>query len=184
MAPSITDMTIPNAMVRMAQLRCGCGKPSACSILADDMGRRSTFSQAVFGRLGRGSCTRSSLQSSSRPLFSRDGRFFLFAAAVDWCARTVPHAESADKGIVVVAGPASFRQRLQVDYVSAADDHIVGFSRRDQSFDHILDEFPPALFADAVEAPVADVIFECALLVGQMAELHRLDNAVHDHRSA
>src|SRR5207302_11482645 len=33
-APSTTDMMIPSAMVRMAHFRCGCGRPSACSITA------------------------------------------------------------------------------------------------------------------------------------------------------
>src|SRR6202795_935061 len=37
MAPSITAMTRPSAMVRMAQLRCGLGRPSACSMMADGM---------------------------------------------------------------------------------------------------------------------------------------------------
>ena len=35
-APSITAMMRPSAIVRIAQLRCGSGRPSACSIAVDD----------------------------------------------------------------------------------------------------------------------------------------------------
>src|SRR5205085_108629 len=37
MALSTTAMMMPSAMVRIAWLRCGCGRPSACSIGAGDM---------------------------------------------------------------------------------------------------------------------------------------------------
>src|SRR6266853_2097494 len=106
---------------------------------------------------------RPALSLSSRALIPRARHFCLFAAAIHWCVRAVPHTKSADKGIGIVASPASFRQLIQVHEISAADDYILGFGGRDQSFDHILCELPPALFTDAFEAPVANVIFIGAL---------------------
>jgi len=38
-APSITAMMRPSAIVRIAQCRCGSGRPSACSMVVDDMRR-------------------------------------------------------------------------------------------------------------------------------------------------
>ena len=58
-------------------------------------------------------------------------RSCLVAAAVDGGVRTGPHAKCADKGIGIVAGPASFRQLMQVHEISAADDDILGFGGRD-----------------------------------------------------
>ncbi|MEY9704368.1 hypothetical protein ABIE71_007111 [Bradyrhizobium diazoefficiens] len=37
MALSTTAMMMPSAMVRIAWLRWGCGRPSACTVGADDM---------------------------------------------------------------------------------------------------------------------------------------------------
>jgi hypothetical protein len=36
MAPSITAMMRPSAIVRIAQCRCGSGRPSACSMVVDE----------------------------------------------------------------------------------------------------------------------------------------------------
>src|SRR5262249_4677381 len=63
-APSITDMAIPSAMVRMDQRRCPEGRPSACSTGVNDIVRsvlgvvfalrsRKLRDQAQPGRAGR-----------------------------------------------------------------------------------------------------------------------------------
>ena len=107
-----------------------------------------------------------------------------FAAPIDRHARAVPYTEAAEECIGIVAGAASSRHLLQLHEISVTYDDILGFSCRDQSFDHILNKSARTLLTDAVETPLANIIFVCALLVGQVADFHRLDNAVHDHRRA
>ncbi|MEZ0044614.1 hypothetical protein [Bradyrhizobium sp. USDA 327] len=40
MALSTTAMMMPSAIVSTAWLRCGCGRPSACSMVVDDIVKR------------------------------------------------------------------------------------------------------------------------------------------------
>src|ERR1700676_92296 len=88
---------------------------------------RARDGQARDFRFRREADMRPALSSSSRALIPRARRFCLFAAVVDWCMRAVPHTKSADKGIGIVASPASFRQLIQVHEISAADDYILAF---------------------------------------------------------
>src|ERR1700738_2263635 len=94
----------------------------------------------------------------------------------------VPHTEAADEGMGIVAGPTSSWQLLHVYEVSTAYYDVLWLQCRDQTVDHVFHELAPAFLADALEAPVAHVIFVGAFLVGQVTEFHRFDNAVYDYR--
>ena len=92
------------------------------------------FWKRLNGLFWREADMRPALSSSSRALIPRARHFCLFADAIHWCVRAVPHTKSADKGIGIVASLASFRQLIQAHEISAADDYILGFGGRDQSF--------------------------------------------------
>ena len=59
-----------------------------------------------------------------------------------------------------------------------------GKSAAAQELDHLGDMLAPFLLAEALEAAPADVVLEGRLAVGKVPELHRLDDAVEDHRGA
>ena len=94
----------------------------------------------------------------------------------------LPKPESAQKSVGVVAGAAALRQFLQLSHVAPAQDHVVGFKRRDKTGHDIGDMFLPLVDAPAVQTSLSDKMFIGRTLVRQMAELHWLDDAVYDHR--
>src|SRR5262245_17652182 len=97
--------------------------------------------------------------------------------AIAWI---VPQTKASEKGIGVVARSAARRQLLQLFNIASAQNHVVSFERRSEPGNHIAHCFAPLVFAKSLQATDADVFFVGALLVGQMAEFHRLDDAIDD----
>src|SRR5437879_6920408 len=95
-----------------------------------------------------------------------------------------PQTKPSHEGVGVVAGPATAGQLLQLLDVSSPEHDIVGLEGRDQAGHHIRDVAPPLLLAPLLQATQPDVILVSALLVGQMAELHRLHDPVDEERGA
>src|SRR6185312_11886477 len=73
---------------------------------------------------------------------------------------------------------------LQLPDVPSTQHDIVGLERCGQPGYHIRDVAPPLALSPLLEAALPDVLLVGALLVGQMPELHRLDDAVDDERGA
>src|SRR6185437_8871416 len=96
----------------------------------------------------------------------------------------LPHEESAPEGIGVVALPASRRQLLQQSDVASAEHNIVGLERGGQPVNHVKNVLAPLFLAEPLESPLADIVLVRGLLVGEMTELHRLHDPVHDQRRA
>lgn len=95
-----------------------------------------------------------------------------------------PQAKSARERIGVVAGAATRRQFLEVFHVAAAQYHVIGLQRGDQTGDHVDDVFAPLLFAMLFQPGRTHVVLVGAFLEGQVGQLHRHENAVHHHRRA
>src|SRR5262249_56303932 len=93
----------------------------------------------------------------------------------------LPQPESASEGIVVVAGARTGGQRIELFDVASADDRIVGFERGNEACHDIGNVAAPLLLAVLLQPAPAHVVFEDAFLVGQLAELHGLDDTVDDH---
>ena len=95
-----------------------------------------------------------------------------------------PEAESSDKGIGVIAGAAAWRQFLELFHVASAQNHVFGFERGRQIGDNLRDIALPLSLSGALQASLSDVFFIGVPFVRQVAEFHRLHNAVDDHRRA
>src|SRR5260370_17195340 len=93
----------------------------------------------------------------------------------------LPQPESSEKSIGVVAGAAVRRQLLQLLYVAPAKDHFLRFKCGDEIGYNVRDMASPAAYAHAVQPSLPDVVFIGVILVRQMAEFHRLDDATPDH---
>src|SRR5215469_5854188 len=96
----------------------------------------------------------------------------------------IPHAKAPAEGILVVAGTAMRRQHLELLDVAAADHGVVGLEGRDQALHDVGNVDAPLLLAMAFQSGLADVILVGVLSVGQMTELHGLDDALDDHGGA
>jgi hypothetical protein len=96
-------------------------------------------------------------------------------------ARSLPQSEASAERVRVFARPATGRQLFQLVNVASPEDHIVGFEGSKQACDNVLDVMPPFLFPYTLQPPDPYVVLVRALSVGKMAQLHRLDDAVHDH---
>src|SRR6476659_4808090 len=92
----------------------------------------------------------------------------------------LPQAKPTHKGVRVVAGPRARGKLLQLLDVPSTQHDIVGLESCDQPGYHIRDIAPPLLLSSLLEAALPDVLLVGALLVGQVPELHRLDDAVGD----
>src|SRR5262245_25902528 len=99
----------------------------------------------------------------------RSWRFFL------------PKPKPSQERIGVVARTAMPRQLFQFLHVPSPQDHIIGFEGSDQEGDHVRYIFAPLLFAVLIESANAHVVLIGALLIRQMAQLHRLNDAVQNH---
>src|SRR5439155_1003528 len=96
---------------------------------------------------------------------------------------TVPQAEATDERVRVVHESSSGWQRLELRGVPAADHDLVRLERGAETRDHVQHVLAPVLLPVALEPSDADIVLECcALLVRQVAELHRLEDAVDDER--
>src|SRR5260370_34103806 len=93
-----------------------------------------------------------------------------------------PKSKPSNKGVGVVDGAAVRRQLLQLLYVAPAKDHVLGFKRGDEIGYNVRDMASPTAYAHAVQPSLPDVVFIGVIFVRQMAEFHRLDDAIHDHR--
>src|SRR6266702_5012111 len=93
----------------------------------------------------------------------------------------LPQAKSSHEGIGVVARAAPWRKLLQFLDVAASQNHVLWFQSRTEAGDHVRDGLPPFLFAQPLVSADPDIVFEGAPFVRQMAKLHGLHDAVHDH---
>ena len=73
---------------------------------------------------------------------------------------------------------------FQLLHVAAAEHHLVRLERRAQALDDVEHRAPPLLLAETLEAADAEVVLVGPLPVRQVAELHRLDDAVDDEGRA
>src|SRR5262249_54251066 len=98
--------------------------------------------------------------------------------------RLLPQAETSGEGIYVVAGAAARRQRLELVNVAAPEDDVLWLERGDEASDDVLDVVAPLSEPMRLQPVQSDVLLERAVPVRQVAELHRLDNALDDHGGA
>src|SRR5262249_24882225 len=94
---------------------------------------------------------------------------------------SLPQPKSAEKRIGIVACTRMWRKRLELADVAAANNDVIGLERRNQPRHDVGDVTTPFLLAVALQAGTPHVVLEGGLLVGQMAELHRLHDAIDDH---
>src|SRR3989442_2350724 len=95
----------------------------------------------------------------------------------------VPEAEAAEERVGVVAEPAAGREPPELRRIPATNDDVVRIERRPQALRHVEHALAPARLAMTLEPPDADVVLEAvALLVRQVGEFHRLEDAVDDER--
>src|SRR5690348_1476227 len=77
------------------------------------------------------------------------------------------------------------REGLQLVDISSADDNVIRLKGRAKSFDHIGDVAPPFLFPEALQPANADkILVGLPFLVRKVAQFHRFEKSVHDHRGA
>src|SRR5262249_29799827 len=98
--------------------------------------------------------------------------------------RSLPETLAADERVRVVAGAAAGRQRFQLVNVAAPEHDVRRLEGGDQTRDDILDVAPPLREPVRLEPMQADVLLERTVPVRQMTELHRLHDAIDDHRRA
>src|SRR6266581_1170521 len=88
-------------------------------------------------------------------------------------AGLIPEPQAAEEGVAVFG---------ELPGVAAADQDVVGGERGGEARNDVGDLPAPFLLAQAFEAAQADVILVGRLLVRQVAQFHRLDDAFDDHR--
>src|ERR1700757_670936 len=69
-------------------------------------------------------------------------------------------------------------------HVPATKHDVVWFERSGQTFDDIGDVFSPLLFAEPLQTAKANIVFVNGFPIGKMADFHRLQHFVDDHRRA
>jgi hypothetical protein len=69
-----------------------------------------------------------------------------------------------------------------MSHVATAKNDFIWFERGNERGDDICDLPPPAALARTFESPLPDVVFVRVLPVGKMAQFHRFDDSVNDHR--
>src|SRR5271170_4462709 len=104
---------------------------------------------------------------------SRDGDTAPVALRGGGCGRVMPNAKTSEEGELIAAETGVFRQALQFERVTPADDHIIGFKDGAQLGDDVVDYPPPFLTAQPFETSIADVfLVRAPVLVRQMCEFH------------
>src|SRR5262245_9503761 len=98
--------------------------------------------------------------------------------------RSLPEAKASEKGVCVVAGAAAWRQRIELVDVAAAEDDVLRLERGDEASDDVLDVTPPLRQPMSFQSVQSDVRLERFVPVRQVAQLHRLHDAVDDHGGA
>src|SRR5580700_11957211 len=95
----------------------------------------------------------------------------------------LPHAKTAEKGILIVAEARSRRQLLQFLAVSAAQHHVVRIQRGLQLLGNFGHTAAPLFCSHSFEAAQSQIVLVAfAVFIGQMRQLHGLQNSVDDHR--
>src|SRR5580704_7041582 len=95
-----------------------------------------------------------------------------------------PKPKPSDKGVGIIARPATRRQSLELFYVTAAQNHVFRLKSGDQMGYDVGRIALPFVFSKSLQPSLANVILIGVPLVRQMAEFHRLDDAVHNHRGS
>src|SRR6185437_11558307 len=95
----------------------------------------------------------------------------------------LPQSHAPDKGVEVIA-PASARgQALELAYIASAQDDVLGLQHGAQLLDHLGHHLAPLLRTEAAVTALPHVLLvRTPMLVGHVADLHRLDDSVHDQR--
>ena len=93
----------------------------------------------------------------------------------------LPEAESTHKGVVIVTGTTTWGQLFQVLYVTSSEHDIIRFECGNKTLHDIGNKTPPFPFPVLLQSPDTDVVLEGGFFVGQVAKLHRLENAIYDH---
>src|SRR5262249_57636352 len=79
---------------------------------------------------------------------------------------------------------AAWRQRIELVDVAAAEDDVLRLQRGDEASDDVLDVTPPLRQPMSFQSVQSDVRLERFVPVRQVAQLHRLHDAVDDHGGA
>src|SRR4029453_9387009 len=96
-----------------------------------------------------------------------------------------PQSIAADERIRIGAEPDALRERAQPLRVATTDDDIVGLQCGLESRYDVGDVSTPLLLAESFQSRLPDVLFiGPTLLVGQVCEFHRREDAVDDERGA
>ena len=96
----------------------------------------------------------------------------------------LPQAKSAAESIGVISSAAVWRQLFQFLNIASSQNYIIGFKGGDQARHHIHHITPPLFLASFFECCAPHVVLVGALLVREMAKLHRFDDAIHNQRRA
>src|SRR5580700_8693579 len=116
------------------------------------------------------------------PFFSLSTRTRFCAGRMSPIRGFIPEAESSEEGVGVVALSATWREFFQFLGVTAPNNHVVGVEGVDQSGHSECHVVAPFLLSQSLQAAEADVVFECPLLVRQVAQFHRYDDALNNER--
>src|SRR5881397_2039903 len=109
----------------------------------------------------------------------------LLACAARFDCPLLPQSKSALERIGVGAEADLARQLVDLVGVAAAQHDVIRLQCGKQALQDVIDRALPFLPANALEGCVADALLErLAAAVRQVSELHRLQNAIHDHRGA
>src|SRR6266436_4891408 len=94
----------------------------------------------------------------------------------------LPEAKTSEEGIYVITRTAAWRQFLQLVDVAPAQNNVFGFKSGNQTLDGVSHVTPPFFLSKLLQPPNANVVLEGSFFVRQVSQLHRLNDAVHDHR--
>src|SRR5206468_11623691 len=96
----------------------------------------------------------------------------------------LPEPEAPDEGVLVADSPAPGGKLVELAGLAAPQHDVVGLDRLRQLLDRLEDRLLPLPLAVLLPPKPAHVILEGPLPKGQVAELQRLDDTVHDERRA
>src|SRR5262249_27911096 len=93
-----------------------------------------------------------------------------------------PEAKPAEERVIVVASTTSRRKFLQPFHVAAPEHNILRFERRDKLRYYVGDVALPTSLPPLLQSALSHIFLIGGPFVGQMAKLHRFDDAVDNHR--
>src|ERR1700693_413255 len=96
----------------------------------------------------------------------------------------LPKPKPSDKGVGIIARSATRGQSLELFYVTAAQNRVFRLKSGDQMGYDVGGMALPFVFPESLQPPLPHVVFIGVPLVRQMAEFHRLDDTVHNHRGS